>query len=59
MLIVVSPAKSLDFESKLPTRKHSDATMLDRSAELVSVMADKTPEDLASMMSISDLPSVG
>ena len=54
MLIVVSPAKSLDFESKLPTRKHSDATMLDRSAELVSVMADKTPEDLASMMSISD-----
>ena len=53
MLIVVSPAKSLDFESRLPTRKHSDATMLDRSAELVSVMAQKSPDELASMMSIS------
>ncbi|MDG2261819.1 MAG: peroxide stress protein YaaA [Actinomycetota bacterium] len=53
MLIVVSPAKSLDFDSKLPTRKHSEAVMLDRSAELVSVMVHKSPEELASMMSIS------
>jgi cytoplasmic iron level regulating protein YaaA (DUF328/UPF0246 family) len=53
VLIVVSPAKSLDFESKLPTRKHSEATMLDRSAELVTAMASKTPDEIASMMSIS------
>ena len=53
MLIVVSPAKSLDFESKLPTRKHSDSLMLDRSAELVTVMSQKSPDELASMMSIS------
>lgn len=53
MLIVVSPAKSLDLESPLPTRKHTMPTMLDRSAELVSVMRTKTPDDLAAMMSIS------
>jgi cytoplasmic iron level regulating protein YaaA (DUF328/UPF0246 family) len=53
MLIVVSPAKSLDFESKLPTRKHSEPTMLDRSTELVSIMAEKSPDEIGKMMSIS------
>ncbi len=53
MLIVVSPAKALDFESPLPTRKHSEPLMLDRSKQLVSIMAQKTPDDLATMMSIS------
>ncbi|MGI9621641.1 MAG: peroxide stress protein YaaA [Acidimicrobiales bacterium] len=53
MLIVVSPAKSLDFESPLATRKHSEPRMLDQAAELVDIMADKTPEQLAKMMSIS------
>ncbi len=54
MLIVVSPAKSLDFESPLPTRKHSDPTMLDRAAELAEIMARKSPDELAKMMSISE-----
>ncbi len=53
MLIVVSPAKSLDFESRLPTRKYSEPVMLDRSRELASIMAGKSPDDLAAMMSIS------
>ena len=53
MLIVVSPAKALDFESKLPTRKFSEPVMIDRSRRLASIMAGKTPDDLASMMSIS------
>ncbi len=53
MLIVVSPAKSLDFESPLATKKFSEPTMLDRSAELVSVMAKKTPDEIGKMMSIS------
>ncbi len=54
MLIVVSPAKSLDFESPLPTRKHSEPTMLDRAGELVEIMARKSPAELARMMSISE-----
>ena len=54
MLIVVSPAKSLDFESPLATKKHSTPTMLDRSAELVDVMAEKSPSELSAMMAISE-----
>ncbi len=50
---MVSPAKSLDLESKLPTRKRSDARLLDRSAELVAIMSEKTPDDLQRLMSIS------
>lgn len=53
MLIVVSPAKALDFESRLPTKKSSEPLMLDRSRELVSVMRTKSPDELSSMMSIS------
>jgi cytoplasmic iron level regulating protein YaaA (DUF328/UPF0246 family) len=53
VLIVVSPAKSLDFESPLATKKHSDPTMLSQSASLIEIMAKKTPEQLAKMMSIS------
>lgn len=53
MLIVVSPAKSLDYESKLPTKKHSEPRMLDRSRELVDVMAKKSPGELSKMMGIS------
>ncbi len=57
MLIVVSPAKSLDFESPLTTKKFSEPLMLDRAAELVSIMANKTPNEISSMMSIS--PALG
>ena len=53
MLIVVSPAKSLDFESKLPTRKWSEPRMLDQSVELVEVMRHRTPDDIAALMDIS------
>ena len=57
MLIVVSPAKALDFESPLPTKKFSEPAMLDRSQELVGVMVHKSPDELSRMMSIS--PQLG
>lgn len=57
MLIVVSPAKSLDYESKLVTRKRSEPRFLDRSRELVEVMAQKSPQELSELMSIS--PALG
>jgi cytoplasmic iron level regulating protein YaaA (DUF328/UPF0246 family) len=53
VLIVVSPAKSLDYESVLPTKKYSEPTMLDRSEELVGVMAAKSPDEIGDMMGIS------
>lgn len=53
MLIVVSPAKALDFESPLPTEKFSQPVMLDRSADLAGIMSRKSPDELSKMMSIS------
>lgn len=53
MLIVVSPAKALDFESPLPTRKYTVPTMMDEARQLVSIMSRQTPDDLSAMMSIS------
>ena len=53
MLIVVSPAKSLDFESKPVTKKHSEPRMLDQAEALVGVMAKKSPAQISKMMSVS------
>lgn len=54
MLTVLSPAKTLDYESKLPTRKFSTPRMTEETRELVGVMATKTPADLRGLMDISD-----
>ena len=53
VLIVVSPAKSLDYERPLPTKKYSQPQLLDRAEELVEVMAKKSPEEIAAMMGVS------
>lgn len=53
MLIVVSPAKALDFDSPLATRKFTVPEQLDRSAELVDIMAGRSPVELSEMMGIS------
>jgi cytoplasmic iron level regulating protein YaaA (DUF328/UPF0246 family) len=57
MLIVISPAKSLDYESPLPTEKHSKPRLLKHSQELVSVMNDKSAKDISKLMGVS--PSLG
>lgn len=54
MLSVLSPAKTLDHGSPLPTRKHSQPRMLDQSEALVDVMVTKSPDELAALMDISD-----
>lgn len=53
VIIVLSPAKSLDYESPLATTKTSEPLMLDHSAELVEVMAKQSPNKIAKMMGIS------
>ena len=53
MLILLSPAKSLDYESKIPTRKHSEPRMLDESSALIEVMRTKSIDEVADLMSIS------
>lgn len=53
MLIVVSPAKSLDYESPLATDKVSEPRMLDQAEALVSIMAAKSPAEIQKLMGIS------
>lgn len=53
MLLVVSPAKALDFESPLATKKFTVPTMMDEARQLVSIMSRQSPDDLADLMSIS------
>lgn len=54
MKIVISPAKSLDFESTLPTERYSRPEFLDFSEKLNKVLAKKRPKALSKLMSISD-----
>lgn len=53
MLIVLSPAKSLDYETPLATTEYTEPTMLDRSEVLIGVMRKKSAKDVARLMSIS------
>jgi len=54
MLFVVSPAKNLDYESPAPVGKHSQPELLEEAAELVDVCRELSPQQLGSLMSISD-----
>jgi cytoplasmic iron level regulating protein YaaA (DUF328/UPF0246 family) len=53
VLILLSPAKSLDYESKLPTRRFTEPRLLNHSMELIDVMRGKSVDEIASLMSIS------
>ncbi|HEU4777609.1 MAG TPA: peroxide stress protein YaaA [Telluria sp.] len=54
MLIVLSPAKTLDLETPSTTRLHTTPDFIDRSAQLIDVLRRYSPADLGSLMSISD-----
>jgi uncharacterized protein len=57
MLYLLSPAKSLDYETPVPAplrRKATDPLFADRAAELVAVLRRKTPAQVAALMDLSD-----
>jgi len=54
MLIVLSPAKSLDLETPSTTKLQTTPDFLDRSAALIDVLRNFSPGQLAELMSISD-----
>lgn len=54
MLIVLSPAKSLDFSTPSTTETHTTPDFIDHSAELISVLKQLSPAQIGSMMKISD-----
>ncbi|KAA1195315.1 peroxide stress protein YaaA [Photorhabdus heterorhabditis] len=54
MLITISPAKTLDYESPLATEKYSQPALLNQSEQLISICRKLTPAQIASLMGISD-----
>ena len=54
MLIVVSPAKTLDYESELPTLKTTQPRLLDDSEVLIERARQLSPADVSSLMKVSD-----
>jgi cytoplasmic iron level regulating protein YaaA (DUF328/UPF0246 family) len=54
MKIVISPAKSLNFEKALPTAKKSEPLFLKESRQVHKVLKQKSPKELSELMDISD-----
>ncbi|WP_046758651.1 peroxide stress protein YaaA [Kordia jejudonensis] len=54
MKIVISPAKSLDLDSKIPTQKYTEACFLKEAERLSNVLKKKSPKSLGKLMHISD-----
>ncbi|SFU62614.1 hypothetical protein SAMN05216480_110103 [Pustulibacterium marinum] len=54
MKIVVSPAKSLDYDSKLPTDKYTEPCFLKEAERINKLLKKESPKKLSDLMSISD-----
>ena len=54
MLLVISPAKTLDFESAAATKLATMPDFLDQSQQLVDELRELSPSDISSLMGISD-----
>lgn len=54
MLMVISPAKTLDYDTPPVTDQATQPRFLEHSAELIGVLREKSPQDIAELMSLSD-----
>lgn len=54
MLMVISPAKTLDYESPLATQRFTHPALLDESQKLIAVARQLSPAQIGSLMKISD-----
>lgn len=54
MLIILSPAKTLDFETESKIQTKTSPEFLDESAKLVAILKKKTPKQIAALMGVSD-----
>lgn len=53
MLTIISPAKTLDFESPAQISKSTKPTYLKDSAQLIEILRGYSPDDLVNLMGIS------
>ena len=54
MLMIISPAKTLDYESPLATREYTQPKFLDEARELIDQLKELEPHQVSNLMSISD-----
>ncbi len=54
MLMVISPAKTLDYTSPLATEEYSQPRFLEQSAQLIEILRKLSPNELAELMKLSD-----
>ena len=54
MLALISPAKTLDYESALPTDQHTLPRLLEHSQQLIDVSRKLSASEIASLMSVSE-----
>ena len=54
MLFLLSPAKSLDYDTPATTKRHTLPQFVDESAALIEVLQPYTPAQIASLMDLSD-----
>lgn len=53
MLTIISPAKTLDFDSPATTSNHTQPDLLDQAEQIVDLMASYSPADIEKLMHIS------
>ena len=54
MLMVISPAKTLDYDTPLATQRYTQPALTEKSQQLIDVARDLSPAHIASLMQISD-----
>ena len=54
MLALISPAKTLDYETALPTDNYTLPRLLDQSQQLIDVSRKLSASEIASLMSVSE-----
>lgn len=54
MLFLLSPAKSLDYDTPAGDVPHTQPLFVRQSAELIGILRDKSPQQIAELMDLSD-----
>ncbi|MDO9594046.1 MAG: peroxide stress protein YaaA [Lutibacter sp.] len=57
MKIVISPAKSLDYETPIPTNQFTQGIFLEEASKINTVLRKKSPKQLSALMGVS--PNLG
>ena len=54
MLFLLSPAKSLDYQTPIGAVPHTQPLFVPQAAELIDILQQKTPQQIAELMGLSD-----